>query len=106
MAAPCLINFRFPLRPKVVGLSGKDPNPTGLRGVCEFGTNDKGVGDFNSEDGLTVVHGWTISSLEDISSLWGDRGWGSDDHVTRISLFGKLCATILYMRKGVKGHRW
>ena len=103
MAAPCLINFLFPLSPKVVGLSGKDPNPTGFRGLCEFGTNDKGAGDFNSEAGLTVVIVSHISSLESISSLWGDRGWGRDDHVTRTSLFGKLCATILYMRKGVKG---
>ena len=74
IAAPCLINFRFPLSPKVVGFSGKDPNPTGLRELCEFGTNDKGVGDFNSDAGLTVVLVVHISLLESISSLWGDRG--------------------------------
>lgn len=97
MAAPCLINFRFPLSPKTVGFSGKAPNPAGLRGVCEFKTNDKGGREFNSQDGLTVVHGGTIPSLEDISSLLGVRECWSEDHVTRISLFGKLCATILYI---------
>ena len=97
MAAPCLINFRFPFRPNVVGFDGKDPNPTGFRSLCEFGTNDKGGREFNSEDELTVVHGGTIPPSEDISSSFGARGRGRDDHVTRTSLFGKLCATILYI---------
>lgn len=101
MAAPCLINFRFPLSPNVVGFAGKAPNPTGLRWICEFGTNDKGAGDFNSEDGLTVSHGGTISPSEDNSGE-GRREWGSEDHVTRTSLFGKLCATILYIMERSK----
>lgn len=43
------------------------------------------------------MHGGTISPSEDICSLSGSLGCGRDDHATLISLFGKLCATILYM---------
>ena len=74
IAAPRRMRLLLAFRPNAEGLSGKRPKPASLRPVCEFGTNDKGGRAFNSEDGLTVVHGLTISSLEDISSLWGDRG--------------------------------
>ena len=74
MAAPRLIKLRFAFRPNAGALSGKRPKPASSRLLCEFGTNDKGAGDFFSDDGLTGGVSVSISSLEKITSLFGSFG--------------------------------
>lgn len=97
IAAPRRIRLRFAFRPNAVALSGNRPKPASLRSVCEFKTNDKGGGDFSLATWFNgAIPGLMVLS-EDISSLFGSFGWGSDDQVTRISLFGNDCATILYI---------